>query len=132
MTFTLMLMLSSENEMGCDQLSQCYRHKRIASFTPRAQPALQRPDAPNAFIPQQERHTGAGRLVGSSTVKDDVAIARKPIILLLQLFGIHSEGPRNRLGVGLEIDRMPQVDNHQVLAGIELLLELVDTNPRYA
>src|SRR5260370_17262635 len=122
MTFTLMIMLYSENEMGCDQLSQCYRHKWIASFAPRAQPALQRPDAPNPFIPQQERHTGAGRLVGSSTVKDDVAIAGKPIIFLLQLFAIHSEGPRNRLGAGLDTAGIPQLDDHHVLPGTHLFL----------
>jgi hypothetical protein len=98
---------SERDSLRREELSQRYRHERIASFTPGVQPALQRADASNALIPEQERHTGARGLVGSSAVKDDVAIAREPIILLLQLIGVHSECAWNRLRVGLEIDGMP-------------------------
>ena len=52
---------------------------------PPIQSALQRTHARNASFLQLQRHTGAGRFVWSSAVKDDIAIARDLLMAHLQL-----------------------------------------------
>src|SRR5258707_196128 len=56
----------------------------VAEVTPGIQAALERPDMHHAFFPQEKRHTGAGGFVWSSTVEDDFAVARQPLISLLE------------------------------------------------
>jgi hypothetical protein len=41
---------------------------------PSVDPAFERANPGDSFGSQQQRHTGAGRIVGSRTVEDDVAI----------------------------------------------------------
>src|SRR6266436_6529853 len=84
-------------------------NQRITVRAPSTQPALQRPNAPHTFVPQEQRHTGASGLVWSSTVKDYVAVPRQTIILLFQVFGVHAESTWNRMRISLEVHRMPQV-----------------------
>src|SRR5712671_1806121 len=133
MTFTLTPTWSSPKAVrGWEKLSQSYGHQRVAAFAPRVEPTLQWADTANPLFPQQERHTGARRFVGSSTVQDDVAIAWQLIIFLSKILGIHPERARYRLGIRLEVDGMPQVDDHHFLAGIQLLLKLFDTDSRNA
>ena len=81
--------------------------QRIAEFAPGIQAALQGADALHAFAPEQQRHPGAGRFVGSSTVKDDFTIARKLLILFLEFAGIDAKGAGNGFRVGFKIDGVP-------------------------
>src|SRR4029077_4384323 len=52
-------------------------HQRIATFAPGIQTTLQGADAFDAFFSEEQRHTGAGGFVGSSTVEDDFAVERQ-------------------------------------------------------
>ena len=56
---------------------------RVAEVAPAVEAALQRTDANDAPLSQQQRHTGAGGFVWSSTVEDDFAIVRKTIAVFL-------------------------------------------------
>jgi len=47
----------------------------ITALAPGGQATLKRADALDALLPEEQRHTGAGGFVGSSTVEDDLAIA---------------------------------------------------------
>jgi len=60
-------------------------------LAPGIEPAGERADALNASPPQQQRHTGAGSFAGSSTVKDDLAVARDFLMALLEFFRAHVE-----------------------------------------
>src|SRR5215467_3335428 len=57
--------------------------ERIALLAPGVQPTLERPNFLNALLPQEQRHTGTGGFVGSSTVEDHFAVARQPVVSLL-------------------------------------------------
>ena len=98
--------------------------ERIAAFAPGVQAALQRADARNALFPEEQRHTGAGGFVWSSTVKNDVAIARQLVILFLQFLSVHAERTGNCLGLCFEIDVMAKVDDDEFFAGVDFLLSV--------
>ena len=83
----------------------------IAEFPPGVQSTLQRADALDAFISEQQRHPGAGRFVWSSTVQNDFTIVRKLFVLLLEFAGVHAESAGNGFGVGFEINGVPEVHN---------------------
>src|SRR5882762_10746460 len=100
----------SREYLGNSDQRRC--NQRKAARTPGIQSALQRPNAPHAFVPQEQRHTGAGGFVWSSTVKNDVAVPRQTIILVFQVFCVHAESAWNRMRISLKIHRMPQVNDH--------------------
>src|SRR6266481_7591533 len=81
----------------------------VAEVTPGIQAALERPDMPYAFFPEEKRHTGAGGFVWSSTVEDDFAVTRQSLISLLEFTRVHAKCAGNRLGVGLEVHGVPKI-----------------------
>jgi hypothetical protein len=93
-----------------------------AAVAPRLQASLQRAYALDAIFSQEQRHTGTGGFVRSSTVKNDFDIAGQPVVFLLELFGLHVQRARNHLRLGLEIQRMAEVNNGDLLAGINFFL----------
>jgi hypothetical protein len=82
-------------------------HQGITALPPSFQSALQRPNAPYAFASKEQRHTGAGGFVWSSTIKNDFSIARQAVIFLFQILGIHAKRARNCMRVGLEVQGVP-------------------------
>jgi hypothetical protein len=82
---------------------------------------LERANALDAVFSEEQRHTGAGGFVGSSTVENHFAIARQAVVLLLKFAGVHAKGPGNGFRVGLEIYRVAQVHNDKILAGVNFL-----------
>jgi len=85
--------------------------KRVATLSPFLQAALKRPDALDAFFSKEQRHTGAGGFVRSSTVKNDVAVGGKRIVLFLQFTRIHPERAGDGFGISFEVHRMAQIDD---------------------
>src|SRR5262249_26902574 len=77
----------------------------------------------DALFFEEQRHTGAGGFVWSSTVEDDFAIVRKAIAVFLQFLSVNAEGARDGFRVGLKIDRVAQVDDDDFFAAIELCFE---------
>jgi hypothetical protein len=81
-----------------------HRFERVAALSPFFQAALKRADAFDAFFSKEQRHTGAGGFVWSSTVEDDVAIGGKRIVLFLEFASIHAERAGNGFGIGFEVE----------------------------
>ena len=79
----------------------------VAELAPGVESALERPDTFHTFVSEEQRHTGAGGFVWSSTVKNDLAIARQPFIGLLEFAGIHAKRAGNRFRVGFEVHGVP-------------------------
>jgi hypothetical protein len=83
----------------------------VAAPSPFFQATLKRANAFDAFFSKEQRHTGAGSFVWSSTVEDDVAISGKRIGLFLEFARIHAERAGNSFGIGFEVERMAQIDD---------------------
>ena len=77
--------------------------KLVASLAPAIQAALQRPDMFHALSSEEQRHTGAGSFIRSSTVEDYFTIRRQPFVLYLQLLYVHAKRARDRFRVGFKI-----------------------------
>src|SRR5437764_11942736 len=71
----------------------------VAEFAPGVQSALQRADAFDALFSEEQRHTGAGSFVWSSTVENDFTILGQAIVFLFELLGIHAESAGHGFGV---------------------------------
>ena len=91
---------------------------RILQFPPGIESALERPDMSYAFISEEQRHTGAGGFVWSSTVENDFAVARQPFIGYLQFASVHPKSAGNRFRVGFEIHGVAQVYDRKNLASV--------------
>jgi hypothetical protein len=76
---------------------------------PGVDPAFERANPGDSFGPQQQRHTGAGRFVGSRTVENDVAIPGNLAVALFDLFHRDTKGARDHLRKRLDIDGLAQV-----------------------
>ena len=98
---------------------------RIAALAPGIQTTLQRPNPGDAIFSEEQRHTGAGGFVWSSTVEDYFAIAGQTVILLFQFLGLHAEGAGNGFGISFEVHRMAQINNDEVFAGVEFFFQFV-------
>jgi hypothetical protein len=96
--------------------------ERVAALAPGVQTAQQGANAGNAVLPEEQRHTGAGSFVRSSTVEDYLAVARQAIVLLFQLLGVHAESAGDGFRVGFEVHGVAQVDDDQVFAGVNFFL----------
>jgi len=83
----------------------------IAEFAPAIEAALQRANVLDALLSEEQRHTGAGGFVWSSTVENHFPIAGQAIIFLFEFLGIHAKRAGNGLRVGFEIHRVPQVND---------------------
>src|SRR5260370_37941114 len=104
----------------------------VGAFAPGIQTTQQRPNPLDAILPEEQRHTGAGGFVWSSTVEDYFAVARQPVVLLFQLLGVHAERAGNGFRIGFEFHRVAQVDNDEFFARVEVLFEFVHRNARDA
>jgi hypothetical protein len=93
--------------------------ERETQFAPGSQTAGQRPDALNALLPQEQRHTGAGSFAGSSAIEDDIAVPRNRVLVFLELFRNQVQGPANHVGVGFEIEGVAQVNNRNFMALVQ-------------
>ncbi len=86
-----------------------------AALAPGLQTAGQRAHPRDAVPSQEERHTGAGRLVGSGAVENDIPVPRDLAVAALQLLRRHAEGPGDGVRDGLEVERVPQIHDQDVL-----------------
>lgn len=90
--------------------------ERIAALSPAFQAAGQRPNARDPSPAKQQRHPGAGRLVGSTAVEHDLAVGGNLTLPRLELRRLQMVGPGNGLRFGLEVERMAQVHDHYLFA----------------
>src|SRR5713226_4243075 len=99
---------------------------RVAAFAPGIEATLQGPDSFDPVSSEEQRHTGAGGFVRSSTVENHFAFARQAVVFFFQLLGVHAKGAGNGFGIGFEIHGMAQVDDDKVFAGVDFLFQLVN------
>jgi len=91
---------------------------------------LQRADAFDALFSEEQRHTGAGGFVWSSTVENDFTIERQPISFLFEFLGVHAEGAGNRFRVGFKVHGVTQVNDDQLYAGVNFLFQFFGSDAR--
>jgi hypothetical protein len=95
-------------------------------LAPGVETAFERADPGDAAASEEERHTGARSFVWSSTVEDDFAVVRESLIVILEFLCIHAESAGNGFGIGLKIHRVTKIDDHEILAGVELVFQFFD------
>ena len=79
--------------------------------------AFQRAHPGNSFRSQQQRHPGARRFVRSRAVEDNVPIPRNLPVSLFDLFHSYAQRARYHLRKRLDIDRLAQVHDRNVIPG---------------
>jgi hypothetical protein len=94
----------------------------VAEIAPCVEAALQRPNMFHTFVSKEQRHTGAGGFVWSSTVENDFAVARQPIVGLLEFTRVHAKRAGDRFRVGLEVHGVPQVNDRENLSRVQFFL----------
>ena len=82
---------------------------------------MQGADTGDALSSEEQRHTGAGGFVWSSTVEDDFAIAGQAIVFFLEFFGVNAESARNGFGISFKIERVAEIDDDQFFTGVDFL-----------
>lgn len=101
----------------------------IVVFAPGFQAAFEWANPCDSLFSEEERHTGARGFVWSSAIEDDFTIVGQQIVLLLQFLSVHAESAGDGFRVGFKIHGMTKVDNDQVFAGVELLLQFFNGDP---
>src|SRR5262249_43318520 len=80
--------------------------QRIPEVLPHVKSTLQRTHTLNAQLLQFLCHPGTGRFAGSSTVKDDLPVLRKPVGPAGYVVGQNADGARQCARVGYRIERV--------------------------
>jgi hypothetical protein len=94
---------------GSGFLDNGFCNEREIVREPGVDAAFERANSGDSFGSQQERHTGAGRFVGSRTVENDVAIPGNLPVALFDLFHGYTKRARDHLRKRLDIHRLAQV-----------------------
>jgi hypothetical protein len=90
-------------------LDEAFGNEREIVREPSIDPAFERANPGDSFGSQQQRHTGAGRFVGSRTVENDVAIPGNFSMALFHLFHSYTKRARDHLRKRLDIHGLAQV-----------------------
>lgn len=91
----------------------------IAEVLPSVEAALKRPHAFDPELLKLQRHTGAGGFVGSSAVEDNFLVEGQSACAFGYLFRQHADGAGQHARVADGIERMAQINDHNLLARIE-------------
>jgi len=109
-----------EGSSGCEQyplskdnrfVDEAFGNEREIVREPGIDPAFERANPGDSFGSQQQRHTGAGRFVGSRTVENDVAIPGNLSVAFFDLFHSDAKRARDYLRKRLDIHGLAQVDD---------------------
>src|SRR3989475_10275028 len=82
-------------------MSKAFTHRgrqtrhRVTAVTPGPEPAGEWPHPLDSAPSEEERHTGARRLVGSRAIEDDLPLARDLVVPILQLLERQVQRARN-------------------------------------
>jgi len=90
-------------------LDEAFGNEREIVREPGVDPAFKRANPGDSFGSQQQRHTGAGRFVGSRTVENDVAIPGNLAVAVFDLFHGYTKRARDHLRERLDIHGLAQV-----------------------
>jgi len=104
-------------------LDEAFGNERKIVREPSVDPAFERANPGDSFASQQQRHPGAGRLVGSRTVENDVAVAGNFCVALFDLFHSDTQRARDHLRKRLDIHGLAQVDDGNFFLGREFVHE---------
>ena len=92
-------------------LAEAFGNEREIVREPGVDPAFERANPGDSFGSKQQRHPGAGRLIGSRAVEDDVAIPGNLSVALFDLFHGYTKRARDHLRKRLDIHGLAQVHN---------------------
>src|SRR4029450_4813329 len=106
------------------------RLNRKLQLHPAGHTSLERSHASNAAASEPERLTGAGGFVWSGAVQAQVPIAGNLGQVRVELLGWDPPAPGNGIGHGGNVERRSQIDDRNVLSGIEHPLETLPRGPR--
>src|SRR5262245_34007045 len=110
------------------------RHGQLAhgeaQRDPLSQAALERMHARDSPTLQLKRHTGARRFVGSGAVDDEILIVRDLGRKLVERIGRDPACARDHVGSGDHVERGSEVEDQDVVAGVELCLEVLRGDAR--
>src|SRR5438445_10540036 len=90
-------------------MSKAFTHRgrqtrhRVTAVTPGPEPAGEWPHPLDSTPSEEERHTGARRLVGSRAIEDDLPLARDLVVPILQLLERQLQRARQDGRLGLEV-----------------------------
>jgi hypothetical protein len=116
--FCILTLRISGGTSGCEKyllskdngfLDEAFDNEREIVREPSVDPAFERANSDDSFGSQQQRHTGAGRFVGSRAVENDVAIPGNLSVALFDLFHSYTKRTRDRLRKRLDIHGLAQV-----------------------
>src|SRR5262245_37660220 len=96
---------------------------------PGVEASVQGPHPPEPATVQRKRHPSARGFVRSSAVQNDLPLAGKLTILVLQFLGVHAYRTRYADRIGIKIELAPKIDDDHVLARIHQSLQLLRSHP---
>jgi hypothetical protein len=99
------VLLSEDNRF----VDEAFGNGREIEREPSVDPAFERANPGDSFGPQQQRHPGAGRFVGSRAVENDVATQGNLSVALFDLFHRYTKRARDHLRKRLDIHGLAQV-----------------------
>jgi hypothetical protein len=111
-------------------LDEAFGNEREIVREPSVDAAFERANSGDSFGSQQQRHTGAGRFVGSRTVENDVAIPGNFFVALFDLFHGDAKRARDHLGKRLDIHGLAQVHDRNGFSGREFVHEFFRSDAR--
>src|SRR3989449_9727495 len=97
---------------------------RESGLAPALEPSAQRVNILVTVGVQEESHPGARRLSRLRAVEDHLAVFPDPLMWIVQRFGRNPARARNSVRSRLDVQRRPQIHDHQVIAGFQPPLEL--------
>src|ERR1700687_3753630 len=100
--------------------------------TPRIQPTVQWAHAFEAVSHQQLRDLCRGRFVWTRAVEHDVAVARQPLEMLINIRQRNAQRPRDCPRLQRVSSGRPDIDDQRRSAGFDELIKLSDADSRHA
>ena len=98
----------------CNQIisgDEAFGNEREIVREPGVDSAFERANPGDSLGSKQQRHTGAGRFVGSRAVENDVAIPGNLAVALFDLFHRYTKRARDHLRKCLDIHGLAQVND---------------------
>ena len=104
---------------------------RKLPFPPGVEASFERTDAMDSLFLQKKRGAGAGDFVRAGAVEDNITITRNLVVAMLDLFHQEIQGPGDHIGIQLQGQWMPDVDDCDQITGVHALLQFIHGDLRH-
>ena len=82
------------------------------------------------LLRKQEREPRGGHFIRAGAKQNNLAVPGNDFVRFLELRGIDVQRAGNRLRVGVEVERVAQVDNDEILARVNFFFQLFGSDTR--